>query len=117
MVNLVGKATIVLVALIAALYQFLFKSIIFDLLGYGRVISPLHTFNNVRCEKIDDLGLEGCEDMWLHEPTGFLYMSCGESKGRMEWLPAFVPLCDTILNGDIDILQNRSPQYRWTRSQ
>src|SRR6187402_2901544 len=90
MVNLLSKVAIVGIAFIAVLYQFVFKTIIFDTLGYGRSIESLSTFNDVRCEKVDELGLEGCEDMWLHESTGFLYMACSDSQSRTQWLPAFV---------------------------
>jgi arylesterase/paraoxonase len=88
MVNLISKIAIVGVAFIAVLYQFVFKTLIFNSLGYGRSVQPLSAFNNVRCEKVDELGLEGCEDMWLHESTGFLYMACSNSHNRTQWLPA-----------------------------
>jgi hypothetical protein len=90
MVNLISKAAIVSVVFIAILYQFVFKTIIFQTLGYRRSIEPLSAFKNVRCEKVDELGLEGCEDMWLHDATGFLYMACSDSQSRTQWLPAFV---------------------------
>jgi arylesterase/paraoxonase len=90
MPSYLGNAAILSVAVIAGLYQLVFKGIIFDTLGYGRSISSINTYSNARCEKIDNLGLEGCEDMWLHEPTGFLYMACTNSQSRTQWLPAFV---------------------------
>ena len=88
--KLISKAAIVGVVFIAVLYQFVFKSIIFDALGYGRKVQSIKDFNNLQCEKIDELGLEGCEDMWLHEKTGYLYMACSDSQSRVDWLPAFV---------------------------
>lgn len=88
--KLISRAAIVGVVFIAVLYQFVFKSIIFDALGYGRKVQSIKDFNNLQCEKIDELGLEGCEDMWLHEKTGYLYMACSESQSRVDWLPAFV---------------------------
>lgn len=90
MVNLVSKVAIVGVVFVAVVYQFVAKTIIFDSLGYGRSLEPLAAFSNVRCEKVDELGLEGCEDMWLHESTGFLYMACSDSQSRTQWLPASV---------------------------
>jgi hypothetical protein len=27
--------------------------------------------------------------MWLHEPTGALYIACSDSQSRTQWLPAF----------------------------
>jgi hypothetical protein len=57
MVNLVSKIAIVGVGFIAIVYQFLFKSIIFDTLGYGRKVLSIKYFNHVKCEKVDELGL------------------------------------------------------------
>jgi arylesterase/paraoxonase len=89
MVNLVSTIAIIWVVFIAILYQFLFKGLIFGVLGYGRSFRSLSLFN-VQCKKIDQLGLEACEDMWLHEPTGYLYMACGDSEGKTRWLPSYV---------------------------
>lgn len=91
MVNLVSKLAVVGVVFVAVLYQFLLKSFIFDFLGYGRKVLSIKDFEDIRCERITELGLEGCEDMWLHQSTGFLYMACSDSRSRTEWLPAFVP--------------------------
>lgn len=78
------------VVLVSVLYQFLFKSLIFDVLGHGRIITSIKDLKNVQCEKVDELGLEGCEDMWLHDKTGFLYMACSDTASRIQWLPASV---------------------------
>ncbi|KAH8679569.1 putative serum paraoxonase/arylesterase 2 [Tricladium varicosporioides] len=88
MVNLVSKAAIVSAVVVGVLYQFVFKTLLFDVLGYGRKVWSIKDFNNVKCEKIDELGLEGCEDMWLHEKTGYLYMACSDTRSRQQWLPA-----------------------------
>ncbi|KAJ8064737.1 hypothetical protein OCU04_007055 [Sclerotinia nivalis] len=77
----------IIVAFIAILYQFLFKRIIFDVFGYGRSISTIDAFN-ATCERIDNLGIEACEDMWLHHATGYLYMACSDVQNRLHWLPA-----------------------------
>lgn len=90
MVSLASKASIVGVALVGILYQFIFKSIVFDVLGVARKVDSIKAYSHVRCEKIDKLGLEGCEDMWMHEKTGYLYMACSDTKSRQEWLPALV---------------------------
>ena len=84
MVDIVSRIDIVSVVFIAVAYQFLFKSVIFDTMGYGRKVLSINKFKDFRCEKIDELGLEGCEDMWLHEPTGFLYMACSDSQSRTQ---------------------------------
>ncbi|TVY89001.1 Serum paraoxonase/arylesterase, partial [Lachnellula willkommii] len=88
MVSLASKASIVGVALVGILYQFIFKTIVFDILGVARKVDSIKAYSHVRCEKIDKLGLEGCEDMWMHEKTGYLYMACSDTKSRQEWLPA-----------------------------
>ncbi|TGO92423.1 hypothetical protein BPOR_0003g00210 [Botrytis porri] len=77
----------IFVSLIAILYQFLFKHIIFEVLGVGRSVSTIGAFN-ATCERIDNLGLEGCEDLWLHYDTGYLYMACSDVQSRLQWLPA-----------------------------
>lgn len=59
--NLLSRLAIVGVVFLAITYQFLFKSILFDTLGYGRTVLSIKHFENVKCEKIDELGLEGCE--------------------------------------------------------
>jgi hypothetical protein len=61
MVKLASKLAIVGVGFIAIVYQFLFKSIIFDTLGYGRKVLSIKDFNHVKCERVEELGLEGCE--------------------------------------------------------
>ncbi|KAG4420528.1 hypothetical protein IFR04_006348 [Cadophora malorum] len=109
--KLISKAAIVGVVFIAVLYQFVFKSIIFDALGYGRKVQSIKDFNNLQCEKIDELGLEGCEDMWLHEKTGYLYMACSDSQSRVDWLPAVGHLNATGrgLTDRIAVLDTRGP--------
>ncbi|CAD6439837.1 d2e48381-ef00-44f2-b72b-3f08d3d74d6b [Sclerotinia trifoliorum] len=76
-----------IVTFIAILYQSFFKRIIFDVAGYGRSVSTIDAFN-ATCERIDNLGLEACEDMWLHHATGYLYMACSDVQSRLQWLPA-----------------------------
>ncbi|TGO39589.1 hypothetical protein BHYA_0051g00300 [Botrytis hyacinthi] len=77
----------IVVALVAILYQFLFKRIIFDVLGVGRSISTFDAFN-ATCERIDNIGIEACEDLWLHHDSGYLYMACSDLQSRLQWLPA-----------------------------
>jgi arylesterase/paraoxonase len=90
MVNLVSKVAIVGVVFIAVLYQFIFKTLLFDVLGYGRKVNSIKDYNHVQCTKIDELGLEGCEDMWLHQKTGYLYMACSDSQSHQDWFPPLV---------------------------
>jgi arylesterase / paraoxonase len=90
MVSLASKLAIVGVVFIAILYQFIFKTLVFDVFGLGRKVDSIKDYSHVRCEKTDKLGLEGCEDMWLHEKTGYLYMACSNTNSRQEWIPALV---------------------------
>jgi arylesterase/paraoxonase len=97
MPSLLLRTTAIGAVVIGILYQFIAKAIIFDTLGYGRAVQDISMFRNARCQKIDDLGLEGCEDMWLNDRTGLLYMSCSNSRSRVHWLPALVALCYNLL--------------------
>ncbi|ESZ93489.1 hypothetical protein SBOR_6138 [Sclerotinia borealis F-4128] len=64
-------------------YQYIYKSLILGNLGYNRVLEPFLTFD-VECERIDNAGLVGCKDMWLHQGSGMLYMACEDTGGRAE---------------------------------
>ncbi|TGO45073.1 hypothetical protein BOTNAR_0703g00020 [Botryotinia narcissicola] len=76
----------IFVALIAILYQFLFKHVVFEVFGVGRSVSSIDAFN-ATCERIDNLGLEVCEDLCFHYDTGYLYMACSNIQSRLQWLP------------------------------
>ena len=88
MVSFVSKFAIFGVVIIGVLYQFLIKGLVFETLGHGREVVSLNHFDDVRCRKITEPGLEACEHMWLHEPTGYLYMACSNSNDAMSWVPA-----------------------------
>lgn len=88
MVSAVSKLTLA-AGLIAISYQALFKNLLFTILGVGRTVHPLESFG-VRCEKVREPGLEACEDMWLHEPSGLLYMACSDSLSKVQWSPSYV---------------------------
>ncbi|KAI9646582.1 hypothetical protein NHQ30_004577 [Ciborinia camelliae] len=87
MASFFTRRTTITVALIAILYQFLFKRIVFDVAGFGRSISTIDAYN-ATCERIDNLGIEACEDMWFHHASGYLYMACSDVQSRLQWLPA-----------------------------
>ncbi|SPO22489.1 related to serum paraoxonase/arylesterase [Ustilago trichophora] len=73
------------IALAALAYQFLSGpgSKAHDVFGLGR---PLNYTSHGPCTKIPEL--EACEDMWLHRPSGLLYLACSDIKGRLSWTPA-----------------------------
>ena len=83
----VPRTAIVSIALLAMTYQLLIRKVLFDLLGYGRALTPLSSFN-ATCQRISTLGLESCEDMWLHQPSGLLYMACSDCRSRTQWCPS-----------------------------
>ncbi|TVY76064.1 Serum paraoxonase/arylesterase [Lachnellula suecica] len=88
MANLLSKAAIAGVVFVGVFYQFIFKDLYYGVLGHGRKVNSIKDYNHVSCQKVDELGLEGCEDMWLHEKTGYLYLACSDSRSRVQWLPA-----------------------------
>ncbi|GAK63104.1 serum paraoxonase/arylesterase [Moesziomyces antarcticus] len=73
------------IVLAALAYQFLSGpgSKAHDVFGLGR---PLNYTSHGPCTKIPEL--EACEDMWLHRPSGLLYLACSDIKSRLSWLPA-----------------------------
>lgn len=73
------------IALAALAYQFLSGpgSKAHDVFGLGRT---LNYTSHGPCTKIPEL--EACEDMWMHRPSGLLYLACSDIKGRMAWTPA-----------------------------
>ncbi|KAH8803297.1 hypothetical protein F5884DRAFT_805042 [Xylogone sp. PMI_703] len=84
---LLPRVVVVLVAFGAVIYQLYLKRFLFTTMGVGRAMEPLSSFNYT-CERISDVGLEACEDMWIHQPTGLLFLSCGDSQARTNWFPA-----------------------------
>ncbi|KAG9228325.1 hypothetical protein BJ875DRAFT_250164 [Amylocarpus encephaloides] len=111
MANLLSKFAFIGIVFFAILYQFLVKDFLFEVLGYARKTSSVHEYSRYECEKVDELGLEGCEDMWLHHKTGFLYMACSDSASRQQWLPAIGHLnaSGRGLKDRIAVLDTRGP--------
>jgi arylesterase/paraoxonase len=103
MVNIASKLAIAVVVSSAVLYQFLIKHLVFDVFGYGREVTSIESYAHLKCERVEELGLEACEDMWLHEKTGYLYMACSDTRSRLEWLPPFVSHPPLISNTSANI--------------
>ncbi|SNX82583.1 related to serum paraoxonase/arylesterase [Melanopsichium pennsylvanicum] len=78
--------TILVIPITLALlsYQFLTGpgSKAHDVFGLGRSVN----YTSQACTQIPEL--EACEDMWLHRPSGLLYLACSDIKGRLAWTPA-----------------------------
>jgi arylesterase / paraoxonase len=87
MVSTFPKIAAVVAAVLAVLYPLILKNLLFTILGVGRTLEPIESFG-VRCEKIKEPGLEACEDMWLHEPSGLLYIACSDSLSKVQWNPS-----------------------------
>ncbi|EHK96579.1 putative Serum paraoxonase/arylesterase 2 [Glarea lozoyensis 74030] len=73
MVNLASKLAIAGVVSVGVLYQFLIKYLVFDVLGVGRETFSIESYGHLKCEKVEELGIEGY------------------SRSREQWLPAFDP--------------------------
>ena len=86
MANLFSKISVVTAVVVAIFYQVVLKGLIWKTFGFGRHVDNISAFN-VQCQKIHDI-TQACEDLWLHEPTGYLYMACSDSIGRTQWLPS-----------------------------
>ncbi|PWN52209.1 calcium-dependent phosphotriesterase [Violaceomyces palustris] len=71
--------------LLAVAYQFFTGkgTWIHDGLGIGR---QLESINNKNCIKVPEL--QACEHMWMHRPSGLLYLACSDPIGRVHWTPA-----------------------------
>lgn len=83
-----GNVLVYTIAALGIFYQFILSPLLWTTLGIGRKWEQLDAFNYT-CSKIEGHGLEACEDMWLHEPSGLLYMACGSTESRMGWLPSY----------------------------
>lgn len=75
------------VVIAAVFYQYIISDLLIGALGYGRSPKSISTYTDYNCERIEEPGLEACEDMWLHEETGHLYLACSETKTRLSWMP------------------------------
>lgn len=77
----------ILLALGAALYQFLLKDILFRTVGLGRTVLPVSSFP-YKCHRIaGDPNIQACEDMWLDENSRTLYLACSDAAARRDWMP------------------------------
>lgn len=88
MASLVSRAAIAAVVFFAVLYQFIFKELLFQSLGYGRRVQSIKDYSKYKCERLQIENLESCEDMFFHEETGSLYMACSRVTSRIQWTPA-----------------------------
>jgi len=74
-----------LVALFAAAYQMYIKQF---LAVSG--IYPARKIQSIGSERCDAVrGIEACEKIILHQPTGLVYMACSFASKRRQWSPSF----------------------------
>jgi hypothetical protein len=100
MVSLIPKLTVA-AGILAILYQGFFKNFIFTIIGVNRPVAPLSSFG-MRCERVLEPGLEACEDMWLHDDSGLLYMACSSAQSKTRWNPSYVFFFFLWLFGSLD---------------
>ncbi|KAJ1979629.1 hypothetical protein H4R33_005675 [Dimargaris cristalligena] len=53
----------------------------------GNVFGNVTQVNVDTCRKLEVPGLEGCEDISIHHPSGLAFMACSPIETRMKWLP------------------------------
>lgn len=82
------KTFAILVAILAAFYQFWLKGFVFDVLGVGRAVEPIENFP-WECRRVVHSQLEGCEDLYLDEVDRTLYAACSGSVARGQWNPRY----------------------------
>ncbi|TVY75620.1 Serum paraoxonase/arylesterase [Lachnellula suecica] len=74
------------ILLLSLLYQNLAREIIFNIIGFNRIIQPLSDFP-YSCRRIYNEHLEACEDLWLDEQARQLFLACTGPTSRMNWNP------------------------------
>ncbi|KAH9811319.1 hypothetical protein DFH28DRAFT_901125 [Melampsora americana] len=81
-----GSIVLGLTAILSALFRAFLKPRI-DETGVFRTVE---NFQNDECEKIE--GLEACEDIYVHQPSGLAYLTCSRVIDRVHWTPAMSKL-------------------------
>ncbi|KAH8703393.1 serum paraoxonase/arylesterase-like protein [Talaromyces proteolyticus] len=76
-----------IIALLAVLFQFVVKDILFTTLGYGRDLQSIDEFP-YSCRRIYHPLLDSCEDLWLDDSGRRLYAACSAISSRKHWNPA-----------------------------
>jgi hypothetical protein len=73
---------------IALVFQFFLKDLLFTSFGIGRTIQPIEDFPYT-CRKIygSENILQSCEDLWLDDEGRTLFAACVDLKSRHEWSP------------------------------
>ncbi|KAE8211083.1 hypothetical protein CF327_g5127 [Tilletia walkeri] len=76
----------VVLLVLAVLYQTHFSTSIWAFAGLGRSLDLNLTSRAAsQCQSYPELG--ACEDGWIHEDSGLLYLACSSIEGRRNWLP------------------------------
>ncbi|KZS86894.1 calcium-dependent phosphotriesterase, partial [Sistotremastrum niveocremeum HHB9708] len=98
-----GIFTAVLVAIGGAYYQLSLKSTL-EKAGLWRQITNIGTEN---CRQVK--GLEACEKLLLHQPSGILYLACSSIENRLAWTPALDHLNASAVLPDKDYIATYDP--------
>ncbi|CAD6884035.1 unnamed protein product [Tilletia laevis] len=71
---------------LAILYQTNLSASLHAFAGVTRSLDPNMTvLASSQCQSFPDIG--ACEDGWLHEDSGLLYLACSSLDGRRNWTP------------------------------
>lgn len=78
----------IVAVIIASVYQFFVRDLLFVFLGIGRDIQPIEDFP-YSCHKIygSENLLQSCEDVWLDHEDRTLYAACTDVESRDNWSP------------------------------
>ncbi|CAJ0922723.1 11316_t:CDS:2 [Entrophospora sp. SA101] len=103
MPNKITIFLIILTIITALLYEFL------SFIGLFRETPK--AYSGDRCRKIDEKGIEACEDIVIHHESGYAFMACGNSElRRTHWFPGsgvfknkIIQYRETVFSYNIDV--------------
>ncbi|KAF9418285.1 Serum paraoxonase/arylesterase 1 [Podila epigama] len=79
--EVVTGGVVVLAVLLALSFSFV-KNAVNDL---GLLLPPIVSLNTEGCQIVP--GLEACEDIHIHYPSGLAFATCGHAQSRKDWFP------------------------------
>ncbi|CAJ0748277.1 17647_t:CDS:2 [Entrophospora sp. SA101] len=93
--------TTIFLAIIIVIIALSYNSV-YDYLSFSGLFSEKpRAYSGDRCRKIEEKGLEACEDIVIHHESGYAFMACGNSElRRTHWYPPS------------GVFKNQSIQYR-----
>ncbi|KAF9555451.1 Serum paraoxonase/arylesterase 2 [Mortierella alpina] len=76
------RGGVAVLALTAALSYSFVKTAVVDM---GVFLGDLQPLNTAGCEPVK--GLQACEDIHIHHPSGLAFATCGNAESRKSWYP------------------------------